>query len=632
MYPKNKIKIIFLMLFFLILNVNAQSIESLENIEILIENNISFYLDFEDKKKIDMFKIESYFYPQEIENKQKILNFYSNQNYILENNLENKYLSFQFEDNDLKNINLIRNQFLISSNYYESKVKTKVAYPILNLDESYDVYLQFDEFINLDKSIKEQASQLAEGETDLFELSVKIANWIINDINYDISTVSENPKQSSSEVFQSKLGVCREITNLFLSMTRSLGIPSRVVLGYAYTENKDVVDFVGSNWGGHAWAEILIDNQWVPFDLTYNQYGFIDSSHIILERSPFIKESILALNGRGYGFSINNEKGTIENDFKIVKMGNSVDYYENINFDLSGTENLAFDSYGYIKLDIENLNPYYKVIFLKFAKPKDINFLDDEQKMFILKPNEKKTYFINFKISDNLDKSYEYKFPFLVYNNFIQKNFTINSRYDLEKMDLKDLPINELDTIIFSDNDLELDCAYFYGLPENKLTCLIFNPNNYKIDSINFCIENDCKIESLGVFEKKEIIFTNTKDKIKLDLFSNNLNKSEEFEIKKPIFSYIYALNKSKLNLEYNIENFNDYLKLKYFENNQLKYVFNDSKDNIAQNLIFGNNTIKLELVYMDNIIQSEEFIIFVEEINLSFWQKIINFFMNFFS
>ena len=46
-------------------------------------------------------------------------------------------------------------------------------------------------------------------------------------------------------------------------MARSIGIPSRIVNGYAY-------DAQSQSFGGHAWNEVVFDGYWYQVDPTWN--------------------------------------------------------------------------------------------------------------------------------------------------------------------------------------------------------------------------------------------------------------------------------------------------------------------------------------------------------------------------
>ena len=66
-------------------------------------------------------------------------------------------------------------------------------------------------------------------------------------------------------VYDNRQGVCDELTGLFISMLRELGIPARFVSGVSYT---NLPEFA-KPWGGHGWAEVWFpDVGWVPFDVT----------------------------------------------------------------------------------------------------------------------------------------------------------------------------------------------------------------------------------------------------------------------------------------------------------------------------------------------------------------------------
>lgn len=67
-------------------------------------------------------------------------------------------------------------------------------------------------------------------------------------------------------ILNGEKGTCSEYTNLFLALTRKLGIPSRMAVGYIYMPENN---FEGS----HAWAECYISNYgWLAVD---PQNGFM---------------------------------------------------------------------------------------------------------------------------------------------------------------------------------------------------------------------------------------------------------------------------------------------------------------------------------------------------------------------
>jgi transglutaminase-like putative cysteine protease len=68
---------------------------------------------------------------------------------------------------------------------------------------------------------------------------------------------------SGPEVLACRKGKCSEYTTLFASLSRSVGIPTRVALG---------MRLAGGNWVGHMWCEAYV-GQWIPVDATANEVG-----------------------------------------------------------------------------------------------------------------------------------------------------------------------------------------------------------------------------------------------------------------------------------------------------------------------------------------------------------------------
>jgi transglutaminase-like putative cysteine protease len=73
-----------------------------------------------------------------------------------------------------------------------------------------------------------------------------------------------HPATTAAEAFALKRGVCQDITHIFISAARHLGIPARYAGGYFHR-----MDGLIDQEAGHAWAEAHIaDLGWVAFDPT----------------------------------------------------------------------------------------------------------------------------------------------------------------------------------------------------------------------------------------------------------------------------------------------------------------------------------------------------------------------------
>src|SRR3989338_6012417 len=158
------------------------------------------------------------------------------------------------------------------------KINNKIDFPIRELPEDVLIYTKPSKTIDSDnEDIIRLASEIAKGEDDLFIVVFKVGEWTKHNIKYDLSTLTADVSQKASWVLENRYGVCDELTSLFIAMLRSLGIPARFVSGISYTNS----ELFPEKWGPHGWAEVYFpDYGWVPFDVTYGEFGWIDPTHI----------------------------------------------------------------------------------------------------------------------------------------------------------------------------------------------------------------------------------------------------------------------------------------------------------------------------------------------------------------
>jgi transglutaminase-like putative cysteine protease len=84
-----------------------------------------------------------------------------------------------------------------------------------------------------------------------------IAAWVRDSVRYQPGS-SEIPV-SAAEVNTRRVGVCRDLAHLGISLCRGLSIPARLVVGYLYgLEPMDL----------HAWFEAYVGGCWYTFDAT----------------------------------------------------------------------------------------------------------------------------------------------------------------------------------------------------------------------------------------------------------------------------------------------------------------------------------------------------------------------------
>lgn len=133
------------------------------------------------------------------------------------------------------------------------------------LDISFDSnnqFLQKTEFIQTDLvEIQNWSKKLKKNfDGTRLEMAKLILNLISETLVYDHSSVKNNIIRplNTKEIVDHRTGVCQHYANLFVTLARSVGLPSRIIVGYLLAEN---------HAGPHAWVEIETEpNRWLPIE------------------------------------------------------------------------------------------------------------------------------------------------------------------------------------------------------------------------------------------------------------------------------------------------------------------------------------------------------------------------------
>ena len=112
--------------------------------------------------------------------------------------------------------------------------------------------------VSLVKSLTKNATSKAEGFQQIYNYIAKTVKYdhvryknktYINHV-YDALSVLENP-----------VAVCSGYANLLAAMSRAYGIRAKVINGKA---------LMSYGWGGHAWNEVYVNNEWKMVDPTWD--------------------------------------------------------------------------------------------------------------------------------------------------------------------------------------------------------------------------------------------------------------------------------------------------------------------------------------------------------------------------
>ena len=169
-----------------------------------------------------------------------------------------------------------------------------------NIGESLKKYLIETDVIQInDPYIKDLAAFLMGDE--IYLLSI-----LTNFYNYVYAMGSRPFKGTTDAVTAAKLGEasCNGKSRLFISLTRQLGIPSRLVGGLILNK--------GSKKTSHQWTEVYILGHWVPFDTLNGHFAELPDNYLSLykgDEALFRHSRNIAFD---YRFDIN--KKTVTND------------------------------------------------------------------------------------------------------------------------------------------------------------------------------------------------------------------------------------------------------------------------------------------------------------------------------
>lgn len=122
----------------------------------------------------------------------------------------------------------------------------------------------------LDPRIKQLAQRLTQGALTDWDKALLLEQYMRSNHRYTLSTVSnQNNVPLVDFLFHSKAGHCEYFATSLAVMLRSLGIPARMVMGYAAQELNPVTGYYelkGSH--GHAWVQAHLDGHWVLLEGT----------------------------------------------------------------------------------------------------------------------------------------------------------------------------------------------------------------------------------------------------------------------------------------------------------------------------------------------------------------------------
>ncbi|PIN81278.1 hypothetical protein COV11_02260 [Candidatus Woesearchaeota archaeon CG10_big_fil_rev_8_21_14_0_10_30_7] len=432
---------------------------------------------------------------------------------------------------------------------YTSEIERKIKPVIITSKELYpfDITLVTSEVrkylqptIHVDSNhpkIQELARNLAKDEEDLWKLVVKTALWVRKNVPYDLNTLTAEATQKASWVLENKKGVCDEITALFMALLRANNIPVKFVYGVSYTNNP----LVPQNWGPHGWAEVYFPNHgWVPFDPTFDQYGWIDAGHVKLQESDDPEVKSIQVTWRGKDYQVN--LGNINYKAHIKQSGNVY----NSNVEIKPTVYLTqtgLDSMNLIIVNVKNKNNYYVATNLMLGRVNEFEIIEPRENFVALSPGEETQIYYTIKLKPGLDPKYTYQLPIIIYNEkneTVQTSFTANKQST--KLDYSD--INKAKAILNEESikplsetiKLNCDAPKIIRKYENPtLTCNVSSDGTYYFENANVCLFQTCKEISFSTNEQTTfpLILKTGKHDLRITFRHEKASKSQTITVEK---------------------------------------------------------------------------------------------------
>jgi len=128
------------------------------------------------------------------------------------------------------------------------------------IDRGYD-FLQPSRYVEVSPDIWRLAVDAAEGETDLWQVAVRLMRFVHGRLAYVPRSTTVHTHMR--DVLSSGKGVCQDFAHVLIGLCRSFQIPARYISGYLASETANAT---------HAWVEIFVPGiGWSALDPTHDQ-------------------------------------------------------------------------------------------------------------------------------------------------------------------------------------------------------------------------------------------------------------------------------------------------------------------------------------------------------------------------
>jgi hypothetical protein len=135
-------------------------------------------------------------------------------------------------------------------------------------------YLDSNALVESDNADVAAIARSLKRDTSL-ETAQALTAWTAEHMTMDAGIVMA----PASELVRDRRATCVGYATMLAALARAVSIPSRVAMGYVY---------YGGIWGGHAWTEMFVDGQWLPFDAAVYAPGIAGATRLSVGTSSLV--------------------------------------------------------------------------------------------------------------------------------------------------------------------------------------------------------------------------------------------------------------------------------------------------------------------------------------------------------
>jgi hypothetical protein len=265
-----------------------------------------------------------------------------------------------------------------------------------------------------DGGIRALAQNITAGAQTPFERVALLAIYVNRNMEYVDSMVGQ--EKDAVWVKNNMRGVCTEYSTLFTALARSIGIPTRYLSGYVYSDKFKA-------WMGHSWTEAYI-GKWVPVDPTWFEVGALDAMHIEESRNAEFSNrdrisASVSSPGTRLAWDTGERSGAVAGNIRTINATYQEELGEFGLFSAANSLGSRASTIAYLSMQGTD----FRVIPLSLANcvgTKSLEF-DDGERYMVLEPGKVSTVVWEIKASDSLSQNYIYSCPIMLNSPFLER-------------------------------------------------------------------------------------------------------------------------------------------------------------------------------------------------------------------